>query len=145
LPGISAPPLLGSVLMLSAGAAWAVYSLRGRGAGDPIRVTSDNFLRAVPMAVVLSLIFYEEMVFDVRGASYAVLSGAFASGMGYAIWYTALPSLRATSAATVQLSVPVITAVGGIALIGEPITMRLVLASVAILSGIALVMRRQQQ
>jgi drug/metabolite transporter (DMT)-like permease len=144
LPGLSAPPLLGSVLMLSAGAAWAVYSLRGRGAGDPIRVTSDNFLRAVPMAVVMSLLFHEEMVLDVRGASYAVLSGAFASGMGYAIWYTALPSLRATSAATVQLSVPVITAVGGIALIGEPITMRLVLASVAILSGIALVMRRQQ-
>jgi drug/metabolite transporter (DMT)-like permease len=143
LPGLSAPPLLGSVLMLSAGAAWAVYSLRGRGAGDPIRVTSDNFLRAVPMAVVMSLLLYEEVVLDARGASYAVLSGAFASGMGYAIWYTALPSLRATSAATVQLSVPVITAVGGIALIGEPITLRLVLASVAILSGIALVMRRQ--
>lgn len=142
LPGFSAPPLLASVLMLSAGAAWGVYSLRGRGKGDPTRVTSENFLRAVPMAGVMSLLLHDQIVVDARGAAFAVVSGALASGVGYTIWYTALPSLRATSAATVQLSVPVITALGGIALIGEPLTMRLVLASVAILGGIFLVMRK---
>lgn len=142
LPGFSAPPLLASVLMLSAGAAWGVYSLRGRGKGDPTRVTSENFLRVVPMAGVMSLLLHDQIVVDARGAAFAVVSGALASGVGYTIWYTALPSLRATSAATVQLSVPVITALGGIALIGEPLTMRLVLASVAILGGIFLVMRK---
>ena len=139
LPGVSAPPLLGSTLMLSAGVAWGVYSLRGRGAGDPTRVTGDNFLRAVPMALGLSLVWHDHISLDAWGAWYAVLSGALASGIGYAIWYTALPSLRATSAATVQLSVPVLAAVGGVVLLGEPMTLRLILASAAILGGIALV------
>ena len=140
LPGVSAPPLLGSTLMLSAGVAWGVYSLRGRGAGDPTRVTGDNFLRAVPMALVLSLVWHDHISLDAWGTCYAVLSGALASGIGYAIWYTALPSLRATSAATVQLSVPVLAAVGGVVLLGEPMTLRLILASAAILGGIALVL-----
>ncbi len=138
LPGLSAPPLLGSILMLSAGVAWGVYSLRGRGAGDPTRVTGENFLRAVPMAVGLSVLLHRDATLDSLGATYALLSGALASGIGYAIWYTALPSLRASSAATVQLSVPVIAAVGGIVLLGEPLTLRFALKSMAILGGIAL-------
>jgi len=144
LPGLSAPPLYGSVLMLGAGVAWGVYSLRGKGAGDPTRVTAGNFLRAVPIAVALSILMLNGSSLDTAGFWYAVSSGALASGIGYAIWYTALPALKATSAATVQLSVPVIAALGGIVFLGESITLRLVLASVAILGGIALVILVKQ-
>ena len=139
LPGLSAPPLLGSLLMLGAGVAWGIYSLRGKSAGDPTRVTAGNFLRAVPIAAVLSLLMLGSATLDGAGVGYAVASGALASGLGYAIWYTALPALKSTSAATVQLSVPVIAALGGILFLGEALTLRLVLASVAILGGIALV------
>jgi drug/metabolite transporter (DMT)-like permease len=142
-PGIAAPPLGSSVLMISAGVAWGVYSLRGKGARDPIGTTAGNFLRAVPFAVATSAALFASAGVDTRGAVYAVLSGAIASGLGYAIWYTALPALRATSAATVQLSVPVIAAAGGILLLGEPLTLRFVLASVAVLGGIALVIGRR--
>ena len=139
LPGLSAPPLLGALLMIGAGVAWGVYSLRGKGAGDPTRVTAGNFMRAVPITVGLSLLMLDFASVDTAGFIYAVSSGALASGLGYAIWYTVLPALKNTSAASVQLSVPVIAALGGIAFLGEPMTLRLVLASVAILGGIALV------
>lgn len=139
LPGLSAPPLLGAMLMIAAGIAWGIYSLRGKGAGDPTRVTAGNFIRAVPVTLVLSLLMHDFVTVDTAGFYYAIASGALASGLGYAIWYTALPALKNTSAASVQLSVPVIAAVGGIAFLGEPITLRLILASVAILGGIALV------
>lgn len=144
LPGLSAPPLYGSVLMLGAGVAWGIYSLRGKGAGDPTRVTAGNFLRAVPVAAVFSAITPSSAALDNAGFWYAVSSGALASGIGYAIWYTALPALKATNAATVQLSVPVIAALGGIVFLGEAITLRLVLASAAILGGIALVILEKQ-
>jgi drug/metabolite transporter (DMT)-like permease len=139
LPGLSAPPLLGSLLMLCAGVAWGVYSLRGKNAGDPTRVTAGNFLRAVPMAAALSLLAMGDVSLDQAGLFYAVSSGALASALGYVIWYTALPALKATQAATVQLSVPVLAASGGVAFLGESVTLRLVLASMAILGGIALV------
>ncbi len=139
LPGLSAPPLIGSLLMLSAGIAWGLYSLRGRGAGDPTKVTAGNFMRAAPLAAVLSATMLGSASVDRTGVWLAVLSGALASGIGYAIWYTALPALKATSAATVQLSVPVIAALGAIAFLGETLTVRLVLASMAILGGVALV------
>lgn len=139
LPGLSAPPLAGAILMLGAGVAWGVYSLRGRGTGDAINATAGNFLRAVPFAVVLSVAFILRMRLDAAGIACAILSGAIASGVGYVIWYTALPSLKAASAATVQLAVPVLTAAGGILLLGEPLTLRFLLASIAVLGGIALV------
>jgi drug/metabolite transporter (DMT)-like permease len=138
-PGLTAPPLGAALLMLSAGIAWGVYSLRGKGGGDPLRATAGNFLRAVPLAVLLSLVAWRSADFDRAGIGYAVASGALASGIGYAIWYTALPALKATGAATVQLSVPVLAAAGGIAFLGEPITLRFALASIAVLGGIALV------
>ena len=146
LPGVSAPPLGASVLMIGAGIAWGVYSLRGKGAGDPTRVTAGNFLRAAPVAVALGLFMFtlDGASLDAAGFCYAVASGAVTSGIGYAIWYTALPALKATTAATVQLSVPVITALGGIAFLGEPVTLRLVLASSAILGGIALVVLQKR-
>lgn len=139
LPGLSAPPLYGSLLMLGAGVAWGVYSLRGKGAGDPASVTAGNFLRAAPISIILSALMLNGASWDIAGFWYAVSSGALASGIGYALWYTVLPALKATSAATVQLSVPVIAALGGIMLLGEPLSLRLVLASLAILGGIALV------
>jgi drug/metabolite transporter (DMT)-like permease len=144
LPGLSAPPLLGSILMLGAGVAWGVYSLRGKSAGDPTRVTAGNFLRAAPIAAALSVLTYDGASLDSAGFWYAVSSGALASGIGYAIWYTALPALKATNAATVQLSVPVIAALGGIVFLGETVTLRLVLASIAILGGITLVLLKKQ-
>ena len=141
LPGLAAPPMVSALLMLSAGVAWGVYSLRGKRAGDPTKVTAGNFIRAALIAAALSLfvLMRGSAAVDAAGFWYAVASGAVASGLGYVIWYSVLPALRATTAATVQLSAPVIAAFGGILLLGESITRRLVLASVAILGGIALV------
>ncbi|HUG23934.1 DMT family transporter [Piscinibacter sp.] len=139
LPGLSAPPLQGSVLMLAAGVAWGIYSLRAKGSGDPLRVTAGNFLRAVAFTAALSLAALPWTAVDPAGVGYAVASGALASGVGYAVWYTALPGLKVTSAATVQLSVPAIAALGGVLLLAEPLTLRLLAASAAILGGIALV------
>ena len=140
LPGVSAPPIVGAVLMASAGVAWGVYSLRGRGALDPLGATAGNFLRAAPMAPVLWLPFIGVAHADMGGILLAVASGAITSGVGYALWYTALRELSAMRAATVQLSVPVITAFGAVLFLAEPLNLRLVLASVAILGGIALVL-----
>ena len=145
LPGLTAPPLSGSILMLVAGVAWGIYSLRGKGLGDPTKVTAGNFLRAVPIVAVLCVLMLKGISLDTAGFWYAVSSGALASGLGYAIWYAALPALKATNAATVQLSVPVIAALGGIVFLREPITLRLALASVAILGGIALVIMEKQR
>jgi len=138
-PGLSAPPLSGSILMLSAGVAWGIYSLRRKTSSDAIAATAGNFLRAVPFAAVLGIVFIPWARVDRAGIGYALLSGAIASGLGYVIWYAALSGLKATSAATVQLSVPVLAAAGGILLLGEPITPRYVLASFAVLGGIFLV------
>lgn len=137
-PGLSAPPLFGSLLMLSAGIAWGVYSLRGKGAGDPTCVTAGNFLRATPLAVALSAVTFPWSSLDSSGVGYAIASGALTSGVGYAIWYMAIRGLKATSAASVQLSVPVIAALGSIFL-GEDITLRLLMTSTLILGGIAVV------
>jgi drug/metabolite transporter (DMT)-like permease len=142
LPGLSAPPWAGSALMLLAGVAWGLYSLRGRATTDASAATAGNFLRSVPMALALSALMFGAMRWDDRGALYAVASGAIASGLGYAVWYTALRGLRATSAASVQLSVPILAAVGGILFLGESPSVRLGIAAVAILGGIALVLRR---
>lgn len=139
LPGLSAPPLSGALLMIVAGMAWGVYSLRGKGTGNPIAATTGNFLRTVPITLVLSMALLGDARWDQTGIWYAVASGAVASGVGYAIWFAALPGLKATSAATVQLSVPVIAAIGAVLFLGESLTLRLVLASVTILGGIALV------
>ncbi len=139
LPGLSAPPLLGAAGMLGAGVAWGVYSLRGKGQSHPTAATAGNFVRAVPPALVLSATLLPWAKLDVTGILCAVASGAMTSGLGYVIWYAAVRGLRSASAAAVQLSVPVITALGGVALLGEPVTLRLLLASTAVLGGIALV------
>jgi len=142
LPGLSAPPLTGSMLMLAAGLAWGVYSLRGKASGDPLAVTAGNFIRAVVPAVGLCAAMLPWASLDLNGALYALASGALASGVGYAVWYTALPQLKVTSAATVQLSVPVMAALGGVVFLDETLTARLLLSSATILGGIALVLTR---
>jgi drug/metabolite transporter (DMT)-like permease len=139
LPALSAPPLSGSILMLGAGVAWGIYSLRGKMEKNPVSSTAGNFLRAVPLAAIVSIMLLPWARLDRAGIGYAVISGAIASGLGYVIWYTALSGLKAASAATVQLSVPVLAATGGILLLGEPITFRYLIASIAVLGGIALV------
>ncbi|MDX1420845.1 MAG: DMT family transporter [Rubricoccaceae bacterium] len=144
LPGLTAPPLGPAALMAASGVAWGIYSLRGRGTRDATAATAGNFLRAAPLSVALGLglaLSGTGLRLDGLGAGYAALSGALTSGLGYVVWYAVLPALRAASAATVQLSVPVLAALGGVALLGEPVTLRLALAAVAVLGGIALVLR----
>jgi drug/metabolite transporter (DMT)-like permease len=138
-PGLAAPSPLGAAAMIAAGAAWGIYSLRGRGVADPLAVTAGNFGRTVLFSMVLVAATLSTARLDRVGAALAIASGAIASGVGYAIWYTALKGLKATSAATVQLSVPIIAALGGVALLAEPLSPRLLVASVATLGGIALV------
>jgi drug/metabolite transporter (DMT)-like permease len=138
-PGVTAPDPLGATLMVIAGIAWGVYSLLGRQAASPLEATANNFIFAVPLVVAVSLVFAHDMHLTARGVILAAVSGALPSGLGYVIWYAALRGLKATSAATVQLSVPAIAAIGGVLLIAEPVTLRLVLASIATLGGIAIV------
>ena len=138
LPGIDAPPLLGAGLMAVAGVSWGFYSLRGRRSGAALADTMGNFVRAAPLALALSAATLATAAVAPAGVLYAVLSGAIASGVGYAIWYTALPGLPATRAATIQLAVPALAALGGVALLGEPLSFRLVGAAAAILGGVGL-------
>jgi drug/metabolite transporter (DMT)-like permease len=145
LPGATAPPAVGALLMTAAGVAWGVYSLRGRGAGDPTAVTAGNFVRAGALAVPLGLAGLPGATLDPTGLLWALCSGAVTSGLGYAIWYAALKGLQPTSSASVQLSVPVLTALGGVVLLSEPVTLRLALCSLAILGGIAWVIAGQRR
>nr|WP_187808518.1 DMT family transporter [Pseudomonas alcaligenes] len=140
LPGASAPSPQAAGLMVLAGVAWAFYSLLGRGNADPLAATAGNFLRSLPALLPLIALYRHQLGWDGLGALYAILSGALASGIGYAIWYAALPHLRAMQAASVQLSVPIIAAVAGNLLLGEAFSLRLLLASVAVLGGIALIL-----
>jgi drug/metabolite transporter (DMT)-like permease len=140
LPGAAAPSLYGAALMAGAGAAWGGYSLRGRGAADPLAATGASFVRAAPMAVLLVLPFASRVHADAGGAALAVASGAVTSGLGYVVWYAALRRLTALRAAAVQLSVPQLAAGGGVLLLGEAFTARLALAALAILGGIGLVL-----
>ena len=142
LPGFSAPPAREAALMLIAGLAWGIYSLHGRGSRDALGDTAGNFLRALPGALVVSALLLPYRRLDATGVTLAALSGAIASGLGYAAWYTALPRLGAIAAANAQLAVPVIAALAGVALFDEPISARLVVASVLVLGGIALAVRR---
>jgi drug/metabolite transporter (DMT)-like permease len=144
LPGISAPSPLGSLLMAMAGVAWGLYSLVGRRAVDPLGETRDNFVRSLPMAAVVSLAAAGDLRITLSGAVLAVASGALASGVGYAVWYTALGGLTATLAATVQLSVPIIAAAGGIVFMGEAVTRRLLVSSVLVLGGVGLALGRSR-
>lgn len=140
MPGIESPPIASAVLMLIAGAAWGIYSLKGQGIIYATASTKDNFKRTIPLAIVLNVLMLKNTNVDAAGLMYAVASGAIASGLGYALWYRVLPALKATHASTVQLSVPVIAAIGGYLFLDETLDLRIILASVATLGGIALVL-----
>lgn len=137
-PGIAAPSLGGSLLMAGAGVAWGVYSLLGRRVGSPIEATADNFVRTVPLVLTTALFQWPSLSVSPMGLFWAGLSGTITSGLGYVIWYAALTGLTATRAATVQLAVPVIAALGGVMFLSEEITWRLLISSAAILGGIGL-------
>lgn len=137
-PGLAAPPLFGSFLMTLAGIAWGFYTLRGKGSRNPLADTTGNFLRSIPMIAAAGLPFLSHFHWSARGILFAVLSGAIASGIGYTVWYAALKFHTATRAAILQLSVPVLAAVGGVILLSESVTVRLVIAAVLILGGIGL-------
>ena len=137
-PGLTAPKPVRSALMAIAGISWGFYSLRGRGTRDPLIDTTNNFVRALPFVFVVNLIMLREFHVTAKGFVFAVLSGAVASGVGYVVWYTALKGLTATRAATVQLIVPVLTALGGVILLSEDISLRLLLSALMILGGVGL-------
>lgn len=145
LPGAgSAPSLLAALSMLGAGVAWGIYSLRGREAGrlgrSPIAENAGNFTRTVPVAALLlgAVLIVGQVEIGLRGFLLALLSGAVTSGLGYAVWYAALPALNAATAGLVQLAVPVLAALGGVFLLGERLGGRLAVASLLVLGGIAL-------
>jgi drug/metabolite transporter (DMT)-like permease len=143
LPGARAPDPGGAALMVAAGVAWAVYSVRGRASEDPLATTADNFVRSVPFAALFALV-PGAAAQTAGGTALAIASGALASGLGYALWYAALPLLGVTRAAIVQLSVPAVAALGGVLLLGERLVPRVVVAGCAILVGTALATLRGQ-
>lgn len=147
-PGLVAPHPLGAALMIAAGLCWAAYTLLGRGSRAPLVDTAGNFVRCLPLAMAFVVAGFFAQAPTPSGLAYALASGVLASGLGYAIWYAALPALARTQAAFVQLTVPAIAAAGGVAFLSEPVTARLVIASVGILGGVALALwasgRRQQ-
>ena len=144
-PGVTAPDRVGAVLMTIAGIAWGVYSLLGRNHADPLQATANNFIFCVPLVLIVSAIFINDFHFTTVGLGVAVASGTIASGLGYVIWYAALPGLTATRAATVQLSVPAIAALGGALWLSEEITLPLLLASAATLGGVWIVLAQRSR
>ena len=139
LPGVTSPSLAGFILMTIAGFAWGIYTLKGQGSDAPLMDTSYNFLRTMPFVIILTIIALQNVSFTPEGIILAVLSGGIASGIGYMIWYVALGGLSSTQAAVVQLSVPVLAAMGGVIFMSEAVTLRLTISSLLILGGILLV------
>ncbi len=137
-PGLTAPSMAGSTMMAAAGVAWGAYSLRGRGSGDPLGMTAGNFFRSVPMVLAVAAVSCEGVRLSSGGVMLAAASGALASGAGYVLWYATLRRISATRAACMQLTVPVIAAIGGIVFLGESISLRLALSGPIILGGVAL-------
>jgi drug/metabolite transporter (DMT)-like permease len=145
LPGVEAPPASGAALMAIAGIAWGVYSIRGRAESDALVSTTSNFVLSITMVVILMAVAMSDVDLTTRGMVLAVASGAVTSGIGYVIWYAALEYLSAMQAALVQLSVPAIATAGGIALLAEPLSLRLLVSSALVLGGISIALTRKSQ
>ena len=137
-PGLAAPSPGGSALMAIAGIAWGIYSLRGRTESFALAGTTYNFVRSVPLVLIVSAFSLQDLHLTTNGVVLAILSGTITSGVGYAVWYTALQSISSMQAAMVQLSVPVLAAAGGILFLSESISLRLIVSSLLILGGIFL-------
>jgi drug/metabolite transporter (DMT)-like permease len=141
-PRLDPPPPRGAALMMAAGVAWGIYSLRGRGITRPLVATAGNFARSVPIAALLVAVALATQAHaSATGIALAAASGGIASGLGYSLWYAAVPSLGATRAAVVQLSVPVLTAVAAIFVLGEPLRTTVAIGGAAIVGGLALALR----
>lgn len=140
-PGVSAPDPPAAALMVIAGIAWGLYSLLGRGTADPAAATAGNFVRAAPLAILVSVAMRASAHADRRGAILAIVSGAVTSGLGYVLWYAVLPRLGAVRAAMAQVAAPALAAIGGVALLGEPATPRLAGAAALILGGVAVALQ----
>jgi drug/metabolite transporter (DMT)-like permease len=143
LPGVSAPDPLGAAMMAVSGIAWGFFSLFARGSAHPTEANAANFIGCILPALLVSALFLGEMTATPTGIALALASGAVTSGLGYVIWYLALRELPAGRAATVQLSVPAIAAAGGVIFLAEPLTARLLIASAAMLGGIAIVLAQR--
>lgn len=138
-PGLESPPLIRSILMALAGIAWGFYTLRGKSSENPLADTMGNFVRTIPFVILATLPVVYRLNISLKGVIFAALSGAIASGIGYTVWYAALKYHTATRAAILQLSVPIIAAIGGLIFLSEVISMRLIVAGSLILGGIGLV------
>jgi drug/metabolite transporter (DMT)-like permease len=139
LPNITTPSMNGFILMTVSGISWGIYTLKGRGSKKPLMDTSYNFLRTIPLVAILVVFTLHDMHYSVEGVMLALVSGAITSGVGYTIWYIALGGLSSTQAAVIQLSVPVIAAIGGVLFVSEEITMRLIVSATVVLTGILMV------
>jgi drug/metabolite transporter (DMT)-like permease len=138
LPGLTAPSPSAAALMGIAGVSWGIYTLRGRGSVNPLAHTTINFVRAVPLAIAVSIVSAPQIHVSPRGVLLAVVSGAATSGLGYTVWYSALRGLTATRAAILQLAVPVLAAAGGVVFLAEPVSIRLAVSALLVIGGIAL-------
>lgn len=139
LPDITTPSVNGFILMTVSGMAWGIYTLKGRSSKNPLMDTTYNFLRTIPFVALLAIFTMQNMNYSSEGIILALISGAITSGVGYTIWYIALGGLTSTQAAVLQLSVPVIAALGGVLFVSEEITMRLIISAAIVLSGILMV------
>lgn len=139
-PGGSAPPFTSALFMAVAGIAWGCYSVLGKRSESPARDTAGNFLRSLPLMGIVAVIGLSQANLHITaiGALYASASGMLASGAGYVVWYAVMKRIRAQTAATLQLSVPVLACVAGVILLNEPLSAHLVIASLIVLGGIAL-------
>lgn len=144
-PGITAPNPLGALLMSIAGISWGVYSVRGRSVATPILATAGNFVRTVPMAAIAAFVAYSSLQAVGLGIALALVSGAVTSGLGYVLWYRVLRGLSTTKASILQLTVPVIAAIGGVAFLGELVSTRMLIASALVLGGVAVAVTRSRK
>ncbi|WP_166416728.1 DMT family transporter [Cochlodiniinecator piscidefendens] len=134
--------MVGAILMGAAAIGWGIYSLYGRGVKDPLAATAGNFVWALPFGALIYVLYPDQLPVTISGVVFAVVSGVVTSGLGYALWYSVLPRLEASVAAVSQLTVPIIATVGGAALLGEAVSLELVIASILVLGGVALSLKR---
>lgn len=136
LPGVNTPPLVGFILMAIAGISWGIYTIKGFTSNSPLIDTCSNFIKTIPLILILFLITIKDATYSIEGVLLACISGGITSGIGYAIWYMAIKGLTKTQTAVVQLLVPILAAFGGVLFMSENISLRLVIAAILILGGI---------
>ncbi len=141
LPAATRPDLFSAGLMMLAGVCWALFTLAGKKAGQPLRATYLGFVGAAVLVLLIGPFIIDTQQVTWAGVGWAVISGALASALGYVIWYQALEHLSMLKASIVQLSVPVLSVIGGLIWLSEPVTWPLVISSALVLGGIALVFK----